>query len=66
MGSDWELCDDDDPLTMKVRLGPSVSSTAKDEDKDDNNTSFTLDTKDETLVKEVVQRFESAIREAKK
>jgi len=44
----------------------SGSFNVKDEYKDDNNTSFTLDTKDETLVKEVVQRFESAIREAKK
>ena len=34
--------------------------------KDKDPTSFTLSTKDETLVKEMVQRFEGAVREARK
>ena len=36
------------------------------DDKSDNHTSFTLDTKDEVLVKEMVQRFDAAVREAKR
>ena len=36
------------------------------DDKNDNHTTFTLDTKDEALVKEMVQRFDAAVREAKR
>ena len=44
-------------------LGGSIN--VKD-DKSDNHTSFTLDTKDEVLVKEMAQRFDAAVREAKR
>ena len=41
------------------------SFNVKDEGKD-SNTSFTLSTKDEVVIKEMVQRFEGAVREAKR
>ena len=41
------------------------SFNVKDE-KNDSHTSFTLSTKDEALVKEIVQRFEGAVHEARK
>jgi len=40
------------------------SFNVKDDEKD-NHTSFTLATKDENVVKEITQHFESAIREAR-
>jgi hypothetical protein len=36
------------------------------DDKSDSHTSFTLDTKDENVVKDITQHFESAIKEAKR
>ena len=41
------------------------SFNVKDDEKD-SNTSFTLSTKDEVVIKEMVQRFEGAVREAKR
>ena len=47
-------------------IGGSFNVKDDKNDKNDSHTSFTLSTKDETLVKEIVQHFDKAIAEARK
>lgn len=67
----YELVLDVPADRIKMDLGFGNDNTIggsfniKDDEKD-SHTSFTLSTKDEVLVKEIVQRFEIAIREARK
>ncbi len=67
----YELVLDVPADRIKVDLGFGKDNTiggsfnVKDDD-NDNPTSFTLATKDEKVVKEISQHFESAIREARK
>lgn len=67
----YELVLDVPADRIKVDLGFGKDNTiggsfnVKDDDKD-NHTSFTLATKDENVVKDITQHFESAIREARR
>ncbi|WP_435357321.1 hypothetical protein [Emticicia sp. SJ17W-69] len=58
-----------DRIKMDLGFGKdnTIGGSFNVNDKDDKDpTSFTLSTKDETLVKEMVQQFEGAVREARK
>ncbi|AFK02634.1 hypothetical protein Emtol_1488 [Emticicia oligotrophica DSM 17448] len=68
----YELVLDVPADRVKVDLGFGKDNTiggsfnVNDDDKRDSHTSFTLETKDELVVKEIAYRFENAVREARR